>query len=136
MEPKQLFEGFSEEEQTRLANEAARQWDPKIVRASNERWKGYSGAERRKILVEGNALYSELAAAMPMGAESPEVQQLVSRWHDHMQQFWSPSDDQLLGLADLYSEDARFRKNYEDFAPGLASFMRAAVRVYVDRCKA
>ena len=50
-----------------------------------------------------------------------------------MQQFWSPSDDQLLGLAEMYNEDPRFRKNYEELAPGLASFMRDAVRIYVER---
>ena len=63
------------------------------------------------------------------------AQALVARWHRHMEYFWSPSDEQLAGLADLYNEDPRFRKNYEAFAPGLAGFMREAVKVYVKRRK-
>jgi DNA-binding transcriptional MerR regulator len=135
VEAKKLFEGFSEAEQAKLAGEAAKRWDPTIVRASNERWKKYSPAERKEILDEGNSLYANLAAAMPKGAASREVQRLIGRWHDHMQHFWSPSDEQLLALAELYNEDPRFRKNYEDFTPGLASFMRAAVGIYVERRK-
>ena len=133
MEPKRLFDGFSEEEQAKLADEAAEMWDPETVRASNQRWKRYSADERKRILEEGNALHADLAAAMPKGSGSTEVQKLIDRWHAHMRRFWSPTDEQLLGLADLYNEDPRFRQNYEDFAPGLASFMRAAVRVYVER---
>jgi hypothetical protein len=48
-----------------------------------------------------------------------------------MQNFWSPNDEQLLGLADLYNDDPRFRDNYEKVAPGLSEFMREAVKVYV-----
>jgi DNA-binding transcriptional MerR regulator len=132
MQPKKLFEGFSEEVQDELASEAAQRWDPETVRRSNKRWKGYSPEEKRRVLDEGNALYAEIAAVMPKGAASPEAQRLVARWHQHMKYFWSPTDQQLAGLADLYNEDPRFRRNYEAFAPGLAGFMREAVKVYVE----
>ena len=135
MEPNKLFEGFSEEVQNTLASEAAQRWDPETVRRSNERWKGYSPQEKKRILDEGNGLYADMAAVMPKGAASPEAQALVARWHQHMKYFWSPTDEQLAGLADLYNEDPRFRKNYEAFAPGLAGFMREAVKVYVKRGK-
>ncbi len=131
MEPKRLFEGFSDAEQVELEAEAAERWDADIVHSSNKRWKGYSARERQRILDNGNALYAELAAVMPKGASSPEAQELMRRWRKHMEYFWSPTDEQLLGLADLYNEDPQFKANYERFAAGLASFMREAVRVYV-----
>lgn len=135
MNPKALFEGFSEEEQQKYAEEAALKWDPEIVRASNKRWKAYSPHEQKRILEEGKGLYGDLAAVMSRGAASSQVQNLVGRWHAHLRNFWSPSDEQLLGLADLYNDDPRFRDNYEKAAPGLAAFMREAVNVYVKNRK-
>lgn len=131
MSDKSLFEGFSEAEQEKYAEEAAQRWDAKTVRASNKKWKSYPDAEKKKILAEGNTLYTDLAAVMSKGAASKDVQAVVVRWHKHMQYFWSPNDDQLLGLADLYNDDPRFKANYEKVHPGLAEFMREAVKVYV-----
>ena len=135
MNPKRLFEGFSEEQQTQYANEAAERWDADTVQESNRRWKSYGEAEKRRILTEGKAIYKDLAAASPKGPASQEVQAIIERWHSHMQYFWSPKDDQLLGLADLYNTDPRFRANYEQLKPGLAEFMREAVKVYVKNRK-
>ena len=133
MKPKRLFEGFSHEKQEGLAEEASRRWDAQTVRDSNERWNRYPAREKQKILEEGKTLYADLAAAMPKGAGSPEVQQIVQRWRDHLEYFWRPTEDQLLGLADLYNEDPRFRQNYEGVAPGLAGFMLEAVRVFAKK---
>ena len=131
MSEQKLFEGFSEEEQEKLAQEAEQKYDPETVRESNRKWKSYSKEKKESILAEGNAIYADLAAAMSKGAKSKEVQAVIARWHSHMQYFWSPNDDQLLGLADLYNDDPRFRANYEKVAPNLSEFMREAVKVYV-----
>jgi DNA-binding transcriptional MerR regulator len=131
MTPKSLFEGFSEEEQQQLAAEAASRWNAQTVRESNRRWSRYPAHKKQRILEDGRALYADLAAAMPQGPGSPEVQKIVQRWRTHLEYFWTPTDRQLLGLADLYTEDPRFRQNYETVAPGLAEFMREAVKIFV-----
>jgi MerR family transcriptional regulator, thiopeptide resistance regulator len=131
MSQKGLFEGFSEEEQEKYAQEAEQMYDPETVRESNRKWKSYSASEKEAILAEGKAIYFDLAAVMSKGAASAEVQSVVARWHKHMQYFWSPNDEQLLGLADLYNTDPRFRDNYEKVAPNLSGFMREAVKAYV-----
>ena len=133
MNAKGLFEGFSEEEQEKYAREAEQMYDPETVRASNRKWKAYSPAQKEHILAEGKTIYTDLAAAMPKGAESAEVQAVIAHWHRHMQNFWSPNDEQLLGLADLYNDDPRFKANYDRVDPRLAEFMREAVKVYVKR---
>jgi len=135
MNAKGLFEGFSEEEQEKYALEAEQMYDPETVRASNRKWKAYPPAEKERILAEGKAIYVDLIAAMPKGATSAEVQTLIARWHQHMQYFWSPNDEQLLGLADGYNEDARFRANFDKMHPKLAEFMHEAVKVYVKNRK-
>ena len=135
MNAKGLFEGFSEEEQEKYALEAEQMYDPETVRASNRKWKEYLPAKKERILAEGKAIYIDLKAAMPKGAASADAQALAARWHEHMQYFWSPNDEQLLGLADGYNEDVRFRANFDKMHPQLAEFMREAVKVYVKKRK-
>ena len=131
LDPKGFFEGFSEEEQEKYALEAEKLYDPELVRASNRRWKAYLPAEKERILAEGKAIYTELIASMPEGAAGAKAQGLIARWHRHLQYFWNPDDEQLLGLAIGYSEDARFRENFNRMHPKLAEFMQEAVGIYV-----
>jgi hypothetical protein len=55
----------------------------------------------------------------------------VEAWREHMNYFWSPNEEQMLGLADLYNEDPRFKANYDKIDPRLAGFVREAIRIYV-----
>lgn len=132
MSEKGLFEGFSEEEQEKYALEAEQLYDPETVRASNRKWKAYPAAKKQQVLAEGKAIYTDLIAAMPKGAASNEVQAIVERWRRHMDYFWTPDLDQLLGLANGYNDDPRFKANFDEMHPKLAGFMREAVKVYVD----
>lgn len=132
MTDRQLFRGFNDEEQERMAAEAEQRWDAETVRASNARWKQYPPDKKQRILDEGRAIYNDLIALIAEDPSSPRVQAVVRRWHDHMQFFWSPDDEQLLGLVDLYNNDPRFHENFEAMQPGLSAFMRKAVQVYVE----
>lgn len=132
MSQKSLFKGFSEEEQDKLAQEAGQKYDPETVRESNRKWKAYSKEKKDSILTEGNQIYLDMIAAMPKGASSPEAQAIVERWRHHMDYFWTPNLDQLLGLASMYSEDPKFKANFDAMHPELAEFMREAVTMYVN----
>jgi hypothetical protein len=48
-----------------------------------------------------------------------------------MDYFWTPKKEQLLGLANLYNEDPRFKANFDKVDPRLAEFVREAVMVYL-----
>lgn len=135
MSKRQFFEGFSEEQQAEYEKEAMQIYDPAIVKASNQRWKNYTAAEKQRIGDEGNAVYEDMLLAMPKGAASPEAQACVERWRRHMEYFWVPNDDQLLGLVDGYNSDPRFKANFDKIDPHLAGFMREAVTVYVKNRK-
>lgn len=132
MDNKQIFSGFTPEEEERYAREAEQMYDPETVRESNRKWKAYGKEKQQAILAEGKQIYIEMIAAMPKGAGSPDVQALVERWRAHMNYFWTPNLEQLLGLADGYVNDPRFRATYDAMDPKLAEFMRDAVRLYVD----
>jgi DNA-binding transcriptional MerR regulator len=132
MSKKQLFEAFSEEQQAEYEKEAMQRWDPATVKASSKRWKEYSPAQKQKIQDEGNAVYQGMLDAMPKGPASAEAQAGVEQWRRHIEYFWVPNDEQLLGLAELYNEDPRFQANFDKLDPKLAEFMREAVRIYVE----
>jgi hypothetical protein len=131
MSDKAYFEGFSEEEQEKYAAEAEQLYDAESVRESNRKWKAYSATKKEAIMAEGKAIYTDMMAAMPKGAASKDVQAIVERWRKHMDYFWTPNLDQLLALASGYSDDPRFKANFDKMHPELAEFMREAVKVYV-----
>ncbi len=135
MSKKQLFSGFNEEEQEKYAAEAEQMYDPETVRASNYKWKAYSVEQKQRILDEGQQIYVDMVAVMPTGAGSLEVQALVGRWREHMNYFWTPNLDQLVGLAEMYNNDPRFREKYDQIHPDLAAFILTAVQYYVGRQK-
>lgn len=128
-----LFRGFTEEEQEKYQQEVMGKYDPKTVQASAKKWKAYGAAEKERIGEEGKAVYTDMLAAMPKGPASVEAQAAVARWRKHIEFFWVPNEQQLLGLVDLYNDDPRFRGNFDKLSPGLAAFMREAVKVYLEK---
>ena len=135
MSEQDFFAGFSDAEQEKYAQEAMQMYDPETVQGSMKKWKAYSSREKQQIGEEGKAVYMDFVAAIPKGPTSPEAQAAVARWRRHLEYFWAPHDEQLLGLADLYNSDPRFRGNFDKLSPKLAEFMREAVTDFVQRRK-
>jgi MerR family transcriptional regulator, thiopeptide resistance regulator len=133
MSQKQLFEAFNEEQQAEYEKEAMRMYDPAIVKASNKKWKSYSVAEKQRIADEGNAVYQGFLQAMPKGAASVEARACVEAWRKHMDYFWTPNEEQLLGLANGYNDDQRFMASFDKIDPNLAAFIREAVKAYLKK---
>jgi MerR family transcriptional regulator, thiopeptide resistance regulator len=131
MSPKQLFAAFSDEEQDKMEQEAMQLYDPETVKASSAKWKKYSDADKKRIFAEGNAVYADFIQAIPKGPASPEAQACVAGWRKHMDYFWTPDDEQLLGLAEGYNIDPRFKANFDQMHPELAAFVLEAVKVYL-----
>ncbi len=132
MSDEKLFEGFSEEQQEKYAQEAEKIYDPETVRESNRKWKAYSTAKKEAIMAESSAIYKDMIAVIPLGANSAEAQAIVERWRKHMDYFWTPNLEQMLGIANGYTDDPRFKANFDKMDPRLAEFMLDAVKVYVD----
>ena len=131
MSEKALFEGLSDEQQAEYEKEVMQKFDPATVKVSVKKWNSYTPAEKQRIAEEGDAAYRAILAAMPKGAASREAQAGIERWRKHIEYFWIPNDDQLLGLANGYNDDPRFKANFDKIHPQFAEFMREAVKVYV-----
>jgi MerR family transcriptional regulator, thiopeptide resistance regulator len=136
MDSQELFRGFTEEEEQRYTEEARQQWgNTEAFRQSQKRWSSYSKEKRQQIMEEGNQIYRDILAAMPLGPSSPQVQAGVARWHQHLRYFYEPSIEMLLGLADLYNDSPDFAANFARIHPQLAEFMRQAVKIYCQGLK-
>jgi DNA-binding transcriptional MerR regulator len=135
MDNQQLFKGLSKEQEETYAKEAETMYDQETVRASNKKWKGYSEEVKTRILQEAGKIYTDMAATIPQGASSAAAQACVERWRKNMDNFWTPNLDQLVGLAELYNQDPRFKANFDKVDARLTEFFREAVRIYVKNQK-
>ncbi|MFO7684227.1 MAG: MerR family transcriptional regulator [Chloroflexota bacterium] len=132
MSTQELFTGFDEETQKAYEIEAAERWDADEVKATSQRWQNYSAGQKKQIMAEGEAVYLDLLAAMDKGAESPEVQQIMVRWHQHMRHFYEPSVERLRGLGWGYANDPAFAAFYEKIHPDMPQFISQAIAFYCD----
>ncbi len=60
----------------------------------------------------------------------PQVQATAAAWVDHLRQFYVPSAELVVGLADGYADDPQFRANLEAVAVGLPEYLRDALSIY------
>ncbi len=130
MDAKDLFKGFSPEQEQAYAEEAQRRWGEKNVKESQKRWGSYSPEKKQRILAEGGEIYQAIVAAMPQGPASQAAQAGIARWHQNLRYFYEPTKEILLGLGDLYNDDPEFNAFFQRIHPELASFMRQAIQVY------
>jgi len=130
MEIKDYYEGFSDAQIDEYRSEARRRWGEDTVRDSESRVLKMGKERMAEIQAEGGAIFQAMADLMPKGAASPEVQEQVVKWRAWLEHFSTYSDEAVLGLARMYSDDSRFAAFYEKYHPDLPAFFTAAVEVY------
>lgn len=130
----QMFNAFSDEQQKDYEREARLQYGPDKVNESIRRWQDYSNVEKEVIIDEGNQIYSDLTDALEAGksAHSPEVQDILVRWHQHLRYFYEPSLDLLRGLGELYNSSPDFIKNFQKLHEDLPAYLQEGITQYVD----
>jgi DNA-binding transcriptional MerR regulator len=134
MSKKRLFQGFTEEEEKRYAQEAREAYGEEAVNESYKLWNSYTSQQKERIGAEGQAIYEDLVALIQQekNSTSPEVQAVIARWHQHLRYFYEPSVERLLGLGQLYVEHPDFARNFRELHPNLPEFMREAITHYCD----
>ena len=129
MSQDQYFDGFSEEKQKQYERQIRERYGEAAFKGAID-WNHYTPEQKARIKAEGEAVYHDLVDLIEQDPASPAVQAAVARWRQHLRYFYEPSTERLLGLADLYNEDPQFQATFHEIHPGLADFMRKAVRVY------
>jgi MerR family transcriptional regulator, thiopeptide resistance regulator len=117
--------------------EAEQRWgDGDAYRESQRRTRRYGRTEWLEIRDEAGQIGAGLVAAMTQGLppQSEEAMDLVEQHRQHISRwFYDCSHDMHRGLGEMYVADPRFAKHYEDQAPGLSAYVRAAVLANAER---
>lgn len=126
----EMYEGFRNDPN---AEEAQQRW-PDQYAESQRRLRAMSKDEQRALFESGNETRRELGALFIAGAsvEDAAVQRLIGQHYDWVAAFWTPNREAYIALGEMYVADPRFAANYDDLAPGLAPFMRDAMRVWAE----
>ena len=126
---KQIFDGF---DPAAYEEEARQRWGSTAAYAeSARRTKGYGKPEWEEIHRESQAIYARLAELMREGAAAgdPRVQAAVADHRAHITRWFYDCTKELhRGLGEMYVADPRFTQNLDRTAPGLAAFLRDAIR--------
>ncbi len=119
------------------ADEAHARWGrTEAFRQSQRRAAAYGPADWEEIKRQTSALEARLAAAMtegwPAGSAiamdlAQDHRDLLSRW------FYDCSTDLHRALGSMYVDDPRFTEHYDQRAPGLASYLCAAIHANAER---
>jgi DNA-binding transcriptional MerR regulator len=129
MEDKDLFDGF---DPAKYEDEARQRWGDTLAwKESQKRTKGYTREDWTAIRKENTGIVQAIAARMGKGPSDPQVQKLVKRYHDHINnRYYTCTVEIFRGLADNNVDDPRFTATWEKIKPGMARFMQSAMIEY------
>jgi MerR family transcriptional regulator, thiopeptide resistance regulator len=133
--PEQLFDGFDAQQQAGWeADLVERYGDDGRSRLAESRrqmatWQRADADAAREGFEQVELNLAELLVA-GAGVDDPRVQAVIATHYAVVCRFWTPDADSYAGLADMYVEHPDFRTRYESRQPGLAEYLRAAMRCF------
>jgi len=128
-----LYDGFSRDEARALHREAEQRWGGTAAWAESMRkTKNMSKERLQAISVEADAAARTMATLRDRPVSDPEIQRLVDAHYRWILNFWTPDENSYKGLGQMYADDPRFRKYYENYGENFADFMAAAIAYYAD----
>jgi DNA-binding transcriptional MerR regulator len=132
----ELYVGFGKDEIEKIKAEAKERWGGTEAYAeSRKRVAKMSREDLARVKAEAGAVDAAAAEAMRRGEDpaSEPVRAIMARKYEGLRAFYEPSPEIFAGLGRMYAEDERFRKHYEDIAPGLADYLRRAMEAFSTR---
>ncbi|HUG84246.1 MAG TPA: MerR family transcriptional regulator [Euzebya sp.] len=134
VEEEHMFEGFDNPE---YAREAEERWgDTEAWRQSQERARYWTEEDKRRLVQDGIAHTTHLAAVFTAGvpADSEQAMDLAEEARLAIdREFYDCSKEMHVNLAEMYVEDPRFTAYYDQHAEGLAVWFRDAIKANARR---
>lgn len=134
MDENEMFEVFGDFDPSEYEDEVKERWGhTEAYRESARRTAGYKKEDWLRIKEQGGAVTDAMIALLDEGVppEDPRVQKAIEgQWRWINDNFYSCPPEMIEGLGEMYVADPRFAKTYEDLKPGLARFMRDAMKVW------
>ncbi|GAA0506991.1 HTH-type transcriptional activator TipA [Saccharopolyspora subtropica] len=134
------FEVFGDFDPDDHAEEVERRWgNTDAYRQSQERMSRYTKQDWKRFIAEQKDITRRLAEAKRAGA-APDGERAMDLAEEHRQHInrwcYDCGYDLHRCLGDLYVSDERFTAHYEEFEPGLAEYVRAAIHANAVRAAA
>jgi hypothetical protein len=125
--------GQNDESQNPYAAEAKERWGhTDAYKQSQERVKKMTKEDFARIGAEADLLQKKLVALKDRDPADPAVQALIAEHYNALRHFYEPNLEMYRGLGNMYVDDARFTAHYEQYGPGTAVFLRAAMHAFCD----
>jgi MerR family transcriptional regulator, thiopeptide resistance regulator len=138
-EMRELFGGDYAEHHAEYQAEAEQRWGETGAWAeSRRRTTRYTKADWEAIAAEAEENNRLIADALDAGlpADSPQAMDAAEAARAHIDRWFYPLDGEFhRALGDMYIQDPRFTKTYEDLRPGLARYLRDAIHANADRLR-
>ncbi len=137
MKMQDAFSGFSPEVQAQHESYLVERFGASAkaqIAKSKKRVQNWTKADWERSGSQFNAICAELVAALQRRAtpQDSDVQSIIRRHFEWLQQFWSPNRESYTGHAALI-EDSDLRQAYEKHHPKLPPFTAAAIRTFAER---
>lgn len=136
MSDKEKFEGFKQnlidENEQKYGKEVRAAFGDQAVDASNAKLMGLTPEKYAEVQDLSLLINQTLKQALEQGDPAGELAQKTCEMHKKWLSFyWKEySKEAHMGLAQAYVDDPRFRKYYDDIAPGCAEFLHDAIMIY------
>jgi len=136
MSDTQKFEGFKQQliddNEAKYGEEIRAKYGDEQVDKSNAKFKGMTKEQYEEIERLSEDIHATLAQAFATGDPAGELAQKAADLHRRWLTFyWDRySKEAHAGVAQMYVEDERFKAYYDKDQPGVAEFLRDAIRIY------
>ncbi len=127
---KDYYEGFSDEQIEKYRQEVRERWGEKTLEDSEARVVNMGKEKFKALQEEGGAIFKAISDNMPKGYDSKEVQELVAKWRDWLENFSHYSDEAVLGLGQAYSRHPDFAKFFAKYDAAFPEFFTKAIEYY------
>ena len=137
MSKDEMFQAFDEAKIEQYKEEIREKYGSEALDESERRTSKYNKRDWDDIQAEAADINENIAALMDKDPGDPQVQAQIGRWYKHINdRFYTCTPEIFRGLGQLYVDDKRFTAFYEKIKPGMAGFMREAMRIYSDSISA
>lgn len=136
MKDKDKFKGFKEEKlkenEKKYGKEIREKYGDEVVEESNKKYMGQTKEQFERAEALSKEILSRLYLAMDEGEPASEEAQEVARLHQEWLMLYWPtySKEAHRGLAQMYVDDERFTKFYDEGKKGAAAYLKRIIDEY------
>lgn len=134
-EPIMAEEAFAGFEHSQYEQEVTEKWGRDAWEKGDRWWRSLSADEQRAFQQEAVDVGSAYGQAFLAGraADSDEVQEITRRHVRWLSTTMEVTKGYLVGLGQMYVDDPRYGKNYDQHGQGTVLLVRDAMAVYAER---